>query len=1527
MRTFYNKNIILNTLFLFLGIYSFAQSNYTSREVNSCATDLIISEYIEGSGNNKYIELYNETGAAIDLTNYQLRQYNNGSNTVTYTLNLSGTINDNATYIIENSSETLGVTEDLSTNNNVMKFNGNDAIELFNTTTNLSVDIIGKIGEDPGSQWGSGLTSTKDNTLVRKNTVFAGDTDGTNSFDPAIEWDGFAQDDISHLGTHAMNCAPCNEPTTNSVFYLNSPVNITTTTLTLKWTNGDGANRIVVMSTNPITFVPVDGQTYPANTSYGTSTAVDTNTYVVYNGGLDAVDVTNLIPGTFYYTKIFEYNCNPGSEDYLTSGTIPSDSFYTKPEKPNTFKKTCSTNTSIDLEWTAPATGNFDGYLLVVREGAAPHSVNSFDPSAIANANNDYTLAGTYGSTAPNSRFLYVGTGTSASISNLAQGTSYTFEIFAYSDNGTDFIYSNGKTLTRTIGLDEVINPVISGGNTQATLNWTNIANACFDEVLVVVNETAGIDFTPSGDGSAYSPNTNYTSPNQAVYLGNGNTVTVTNLINGTTYYFEIFVRNGTSWSSGVEVFVTPNTGTIFKPGDMVIVGYDNKVGTVDDVVTILTFVDVQPNTKFWYSNATYEVGAPAYVRTKQWKSCRTTPDAVIGSQEFTYLGPDVLPAGSTFCITIDNDQVLSSDFVVHSSTGAGTYNFSDGFVPAGFASSLNISTSKPDAIFLMQGTWSADLGGYRNFTGVVLGGIQDGGNWYSITDDLSSLSGNANRISRIPPDIQCFGIQGTTSPGKGYAYYNGIKTGSHINLLSNISDFITNWVQGVGTDANEISSTSCDPSYIFTISGTVTPGVWTNAKNDNDWFNCGNWENLTVPDENVDVFINPISGSDQAVIDDAAPNADIYSGIAKCKNLTISGEKVVLEGDVNDVLKVYGNVDVTGGILDMDDGNTATSDGTLSVLGNWTNTSNTNFLQGNSKVIFEGNNSQTVTCNSGTETEKFYNLTINNASGVTFASGNIHAEGDLHIINSNSPITVNANKYVLAGNSLLNDNNTKFIIENTGSFVQTKTGADTNTGSDNTTFQVKKTTTPYVMYDYTYWSSPIKAADINTVFSANNPNFIFEFITQNFYDAYSGNGIQTIPGADSHDDNGDDWAVASGIMTNGKGYAIMGEGAVFPFTPPTATTYIQNVNFTGNINNGLINVNVYKDKFNTDTGSGNSYNKNDNLLGNPYPSAIDAGVFLADNPNLGGTIYFWTHDSIIGSGSNIGPDAYNFTNDDYATWTAGTGGIAAHATSPIPTGKIASGQGFMVMATVNETIHFDNNMRVIPGNDNFYRTNRIWLNLTNDNGLFRQILLAFDQNATDGEDRLYDGLRMENGDNYDFYSLLEAKKMGIQALAPFETNKTIPLGIENIASGSFTISIDHMEEDYNEISVYLKDNLLNIYHDLKLANYTFNEDRLGNINDRFELVFQKEALSSNDLIDTSNELYVSNQETGIWIHSSKPQIIKQIQIYDILGKELLIKNTNNASLHLSLNVARGVYICKAILQDGTVLTKKFIFN
>ncbi len=174
-------------------------------------TDLIISEYVEGSSNNKYLELYNGTGAAIDLSDYEIRNYSNGNTTPTTTNALSGMLANGATIVYKNSSATIY--GGAATNATAVAFNGDDAMVLWKVSTGLAVDIFGNIGCDPGNEWTSGSTGTEDQTLVRNANICAGvTTDPGNTGCPfptlSSEWTQYAQNDVSHLGSHTMTCGP-----------------------------------------------------------------------------------------------------------------------------------------------------------------------------------------------------------------------------------------------------------------------------------------------------------------------------------------------------------------------------------------------------------------------------------------------------------------------------------------------------------------------------------------------------------------------------------------------------------------------------------------------------------------------------------------------------------------------------------------------------------------------------------------------------------------------------------------------------------------------------------------------------------------------------------------------------------------------------------------------------------------------------------------------------------------------------------------------------------------------------------------------------------------------------------------------------------------------------------------------------------------------------------------------------------------------------------------------------------------------
>ena len=169
-------------------------------------TELFISEYIEGGSNNKAIEIYNGTGAPIDLAagQYAIKMYNNGATSPTLTVTLTGTVAAGDVHVVAHGSAVAAVLAQADQTNSGGWFNGDDAVVL--TRSDAPVDSIGQVGNLPVPEWGTGDTSTQNNTLRRAPEVCVGDTDPTNAFDPSAEWAGFATDTFDGLGTHTATC-------------------------------------------------------------------------------------------------------------------------------------------------------------------------------------------------------------------------------------------------------------------------------------------------------------------------------------------------------------------------------------------------------------------------------------------------------------------------------------------------------------------------------------------------------------------------------------------------------------------------------------------------------------------------------------------------------------------------------------------------------------------------------------------------------------------------------------------------------------------------------------------------------------------------------------------------------------------------------------------------------------------------------------------------------------------------------------------------------------------------------------------------------------------------------------------------------------------------------------------------------------------------------------------------------------------------------------------------------------------------
>jgi cysteine-rich repeat protein len=172
------------------------------------ANGLWFNEYIEGSSNNKAVEIWNNTAgpSPLSLVGCTVRVYSNGAVSST-NINLTGSVAVGDVYTLCNPSFNAAQLPLCDQTSGSLNYNGNDAVEL--RCGNKTLDVIGQIGNNPGTEWGSALTSTADNTLRRKCSVTIGDQNGADAFDLAAitaQWAGFATDDFTGLGSAA--CAP-----------------------------------------------------------------------------------------------------------------------------------------------------------------------------------------------------------------------------------------------------------------------------------------------------------------------------------------------------------------------------------------------------------------------------------------------------------------------------------------------------------------------------------------------------------------------------------------------------------------------------------------------------------------------------------------------------------------------------------------------------------------------------------------------------------------------------------------------------------------------------------------------------------------------------------------------------------------------------------------------------------------------------------------------------------------------------------------------------------------------------------------------------------------------------------------------------------------------------------------------------------------------------------------------------------------------------------------------------------------------
>lgn len=222
----------------------------------------------------------------------------------------------------------------------------------------------------------------------------------------------------------------------------------------------------------------------------------------------------------------------------------------------------------------------------------------------------------------------------------------------------------------------------------------------------------------------------------------------------------------------------------------------------------------------------------------------------------------------------------------------------------------------------------------------------------------------------------------------------------------------------------------------------------------------------------------------------------------------------------------------------------------------------------------------------------------------------------------------------------------------------------------------------------------------------------------------------------------------------------------------------------------------------------------------------------------------------------------------------------------------------------------------------------RVWLNLTNPEGLFKQLLIGYVTGATNGWDYNYDALSLDANKYADFYSINEGKKLVIQGRAlPFNPSDTIVLGYRSAIVGKLTISIDRTDGDLTQKDIYLQDKVTGTLHNLKTGSYTFYTE-IGIFNDRFVLRYGSEdTLGMDDFKNSQSGLYIYAKDRIISINSEKA-LLRGATVYDINGK-LIFESQGTDPSHLEIAGIQAnsqLLLVKVILENGRTITRKVLF-
>ncbi|GAB1857977.1 hypothetical protein MHTCC0001_28140 [Flavobacteriaceae bacterium MHTCC 0001] len=493
--------------------------------------------------------------------------------------------------------------------------------------------------------------------------------------------------------------------------------------------------------------------------------------------------------------------------------------------------------------------------------------------------------------------------------------------------------------------------------------------------------------------------------------------------------------------------------------------------------------------------------------------------------------------------------------------------------------------------------------------------------------------------------------------------------------------------------------------------------------------------------------------------------------------------------------------------------------------------------------------------------------------------------------------------------------------------------------------------------YVYNYWCSPVSPT--------SNSKYTIASVFENVNFTSIGYNGSTSPVtiadywiwkyANLPSNNYSNWqhVRSNSNISVGEGFTMKGPGSASN----------QNYEFKGQPNNGDFSLHIAVD--------------NDYLIGNPYPSALDADAFIRDNISkadggtnstnvINGALYFWDHFA-------LNTHSLAEYQGGYSVYTLMGGTLAIASDERINATFIAGskrakryipvGQGFFVSAIkdggiagltqpiTGGNILIKNSQRVfqkeatdgitsstavikkgnIKNNDTDSPSDsrqKLRLMLNSPDGFERELLLGADANASDNFDLGYDAILIETN-REDMYWNLNGNSLLIQAIDDFSTTKTLPFSVKISKEGIATIKITELVNIEENKDIYIYDKLLDNYHNIKEKDYNIFL-KPGEHKNRFEITFQNNNTLNTIGADKSKHLDITyaNESNSLIIQNPNRELVTNVAMFNLIGQ--LISNFDQVKNHALIEhklsgTTSGVYLIKATTGYNNVYTQKVI--